>query len=233
VLHERLAFADPAREFGIAQARGTWIISIDADEMVPATLGSRLTQVATRDEADVVMIFMNTFMMGAAIAGGGWGLGYVIHPRFFKTGKVQFPPFVHSRHSITEGARILKLSPVKELAILHFNYIDASHILRKFDRYTTVEAEGRRTQGLKASTPGSVKAACRAFAVRYIYRRGYREGWRGLFMCALMSMYEIAALAKHKEMEDCEANGPTESRYARIAGELLRQYRSPLRKKPE
>jgi (heptosyl)LPS beta-1,4-glucosyltransferase len=222
VLHERLAFADPAREFGIAQARGNWIISIDADEMVPATLGARLTEIATRDEADIVMVFMDTFMMGARFSGGGWGLGYEVHPRFFKAGKVHFPPFVHSQHVITEGARILKLSPVKELALLHFNYIDVSHVLRKFDRYTTVEAEGRRNRGLKASTPRSIRAACRAFASRYIYRRGYREGWRGLFMCTLMSMYEIAALAKHKEIEDREVYGPVESRYASIAEDLLK-----------
>ncbi len=225
VLHERVAVVEPAREFGIAQARGTWIMSIDADEMVPATLSAKLTQIANRDEADIVMIHMYNFMMGAPLSGGGWGLGYEVHPKFFKVGKVHFPPFVHSRHLVTEGSRILKLSPVKEMAIFHFNYIDASHVLRKFDRYTTVEAEGRRTQGLKASTPRSIQVACRSFAARYIYRRGYREGWRGLFMCALMSMYEIAALAKHKEIEDHEAYGPPESRYASIAEELLKQYK--------
>jgi (heptosyl)LPS beta-1,4-glucosyltransferase len=231
VLHERLAFADPAREFGIAQAQGDWIISIDADEMVPATLGTRLVQIAHRDEADIVMIFFYTFMMGAQISGGGWGLGHEIHPRFFKSGKVHFPPFVHSRHSMVEDARVLELAPVKEMAILHFNYVDVSHVLRKFDRYTTVEAEGRRAKGMSASTPHSIKAACRAFAARYIYRRGYRAGWRGLFMCALMSMYEIVTLAKHKEIEDREANGPVQSRYAKIAEELLSQYLPSAEKK--
>ncbi len=113
------------------------------------------------------------------------------------------------------------------MAIVHFNYIDASHVLRKFDRYTTVEAQGRRTRGLKASAPQSVKAAGRAFLARYIYHRGYREGWRGLFMCCLMSMYEIAALAKQKEMEDGEALGSPEARYAAIAAELLSHYPEP------
>jgi glycosyltransferase involved in cell wall biosynthesis len=226
VLHERLAFADPAREFGISQTRGEWIMALDADEMVPATLGTRLTQIAEGDEADIVMIYFHDFMMGASFSGGGWGLHHEFHPRFFRKGKVQFPPYVHARHSMMEGARIMKLSPVQELAIVHFNYIDASHVLRKFNRYTTVEAEGRHVQGLKASMSDSIKAACRAFVARYIYRRGYREGWRGLFMCTLMVMYEIAALAKHKEIEDQEANGPIEARYARIAEEVLRQYGS-------
>ena len=194
VFHERVAVVEPAREFGIAQARGNWIISIDADEMVPATLGARLTDIADRDEADVVMIFMDTFMMGAQISGGGWGLGYEVHPRFFKAGKVQFPPFVHSRHSIAKEARILKLDPVRELAILHFNYIDASQVLRKFDRYTTVEAEGRRARGMKASVADSVKAAGRAFVARYFYRRGYRAGWRGL-LTARRSLIPIFRLA--------------------------------------
>lgn len=224
VLHERLAFADPAREFGIAQAQGSWIIAIDADEMVPATLGAELTRIANTDQADVVMISMNTLMMGAPITGGGWGLRNEIHPRFFKAGKVQFPPFVHSRHAISPGARILQLDPVQHLAILHFNYTDASHVLRKFDRYTTVEAEGRHARGLKPRTLHSVKAACRAFLARYIYRRGYRDGWRGLFMCSLMSMYEIAAFTKQKELEDHITHGSPETRYTAIAEELLSHY---------
>lgn len=226
VLHERLSIADPAREFGIAQAIGEWIIALDADEMIPATLAARLTRVAAEDEADIVMIFFNDFIMGAPFAGGGWGLGHESHPRFFKPGMVQYPPFVHSRHSIAKGARILKLAPDQALSIAHFNYIDASHVLRKFDRYTTVEAEGRRTRGLRASITGSVKTAIKVFFARYFYRRGYAEGWRGLFMCALMSMYEIAALAKHKELEEFETCGSVVSRYSKVADELLSAYPS-------
>lgn len=226
ILHERLQFADPARDFGIAQTRGDWIVTIDADEMIPATLARCLAEIANDDNVDVVMIFFNDFILGAPFAGAGWGLGHEFHPRFFRKGTVQFPPYVHAHHTISDEARILKLEPSEDLAIVHFNYKDADHVLTKLNRYTSLEAEGRRLRGKPTSTSAAVVAAVRSFASRYVYRRGYRLGWRGLFMCAVMVLYEIAAFAKQRELEEEELLGPVERRYAAKAASVIESFQS-------
>ncbi len=224
VLHERLQFADPARDFGVAQTRGDWVIGIDADEMVPSSLAARLLQVVKTDEADIVMIYTNAYIMGAPFSGGGWGLGQEFHSKFFRKGKVQFLSLVHSPHALATDARILKLAPKPELSLLHFNYIDAYHVLQKFNRYSSLEAEGRRSRNRPTSMLRAIYLSMRSFASRYFYHQGYRQGWRGLFMCAHMVMYEIAAFAKQKELEELASYGAPTQRYAKLAHELLAGY---------
>ena len=228
VLHERLQFADPARDFGIAQTCCDWIITIDAYEMVPAPLALRLCQIAESDSADVVMIFFHDFILGSPFAGAGWGLGHEFHPRFFRKGAVRFPPYVHAHHEFSEAARVIRLEPSEDLAIVHFNYRNAEHVLYKLNRYTQLEAEGRRARGVRCSEISAVRAAVRSFASRYLYRRGYRLGWRGLFMCTVMVMYEIAAFTKQIELEEESVFGPVEDRYAAKAASVLEGFRCRL-----
>lgn len=224
VLHERLQFADPARDFGISQAHGTWIMTIDADEMVPQTLASRLIQASAVNEADIVMIYFNTHIMGVPFSSAGWGIGQEVHPRFFRKGMVHFPAMVHSPHELASQARIMTLAPTAEFSILHFNYVDAHHVLQKFNRYSGLEAEGRHSRNQPTSVPRALYLSLRSFASRYFYHRGYRQGWRGLFMCAHMVMYEIAAFAKQKELEELASHGAPTQRYAKLAHELLAGY---------
>jgi hypothetical protein len=180
---------------------------------------------AERDICDVVLIPRKNYILGRAFQGAGWGPQEDTGPRFFKRGKLNCPPAIHSPFAIHEGARVVRLDANSELSIVHFNYVDVAQVLSKMSRYTTIEARERYEQKVKISSSAVALRAVRSFASRFVYRRGYREGWQGLFMCMLMVMYEMATFAKLKEKEDAAVSGETASRYVAVANELLAEYK--------
>lgn len=224
VLHERQDFVEPARNFGIEQCRGEWIVTLDADEMIPAALAGRLKEMAERDSCDVVLIPRKNYILGRAFDGAGWGPQEDTGPRFFKRGQLDCPAAIHSPFAIHEGARVARLTGEADVAIVHFNYVDVAQVLSKMGRYTTIEARELYERGVTISSSAAGLRAARSFASRFLYRRGYREGWQGLFMCMLMVMYEMAIFAKLKEKEGAAAHREADRCYRLIADKLLAEY---------
>lgn len=114
------------------------------------------------------------------------------------------------------------------LAVVHFNYLDVHHFLDKLNRYTDIEAA--REQGNRRSI-SSLRASSRAmreFARRYLRFQGYRDGWRGFYLSALMATYKLAVAAKVREQQVNGNRGDVEASYEAEAERVLAAY-SPSR----
>ncbi len=228
-MHERLAYADPARAFALAQATGDWIMVLDADELVPYRLSRRLREVAAADEVDVVSIPWRNYLLGAPLDHTGWGPGQDRHRRFFRRGFVSARPDIHDYLHAEPGARVLDLPVEPGLAVVHFNYRDVTQFVEKLNRYTTIEAAGASTSGRRGGSGLALLQAAREFARRYVRRAGYRDGWRGFYLSALMAMYRLVVAAK---LEELRRNGPAEAvdeAYREIAERILAEYSDPQR----
>jgi glycosyltransferase involved in cell wall biosynthesis len=226
-LHERLGYADPAREFALAQATGDWILILDADELVPPSLARRLRDVAAADEADVVLIPWLNYLLGAPAKGMGWGPSQDYHERFFKKDWVQSRSDIHAFLRARADARILRLLPEPDLAMVHFNYLDTSHFLEKLNRYTSIEAQEALDHGERSSIRKALRRGVRELWQRYISGRGYRDGWRGFYLCSLMVMYRVVVQAKLKELSDLGGRSSIQAGYRREAERILKGYREP------
>jgi glycosyltransferase involved in cell wall biosynthesis len=223
-LHDRLGYADPARAFALEQATGEWILLLDADELVPLPLSKRLLQVAVRNEADVVVIPWLNFLLGAALWHTGWGPTQDHHERFFRKGSVLARPTVHGFLEIQPEARVLKLPYEKDLAVVHFNYLDVRHFIEKLNRYTDIEAERLTDDPRAGSIPRACVRALREFLRRYLRFGGYRDGWRGFYLSALMATYRLAIAAKARERRVNGSREAVEAAYAREAEGVLAAY---------
>jgi glycosyltransferase involved in cell wall biosynthesis len=221
-LHERTDFVEPARAFGIQQCAGEWILILDADEIVPPALAARLVAIARGDEADVVVIPFRNYVLGAALSGGGWGPNQDSHPRFFRRDKLVFDRRIHSKPAPTADARTLRLPVQDSLLMLHFNYLSVSHVIQKLNRYTGIEAAQRFARGMRPTWAGTVGRSAKAFFNRYLRLRGYRDGWRGLFMCAAMGFYEVAIATKLSELHGRGSEEDIQRLYRAIAEETGR-----------
>jgi glycosyltransferase involved in cell wall biosynthesis len=221
-MHERLAYADPAREFALAQATADWVMVLDADELVPYRLSRRLQEVAAADEVDVVSIPWQNYLLGAALEHTGWGPGQDRHHRFFRRGSVSARPDIHDYLHPEPRARVLDLPVEPGLAVVHFNYRDVTQFVEKLNRYTSVEATAN--PGDRGGPGRAMLRMTREFARRYIRRGGYRDGWRGFYLSALMAMYRLVVAAKREELR---RNGPAEEvdkAYREIAERVLAEY---------
>lgn len=223
--HERLGFADPARAFAISRTTGDWVLILDADEVIPARLAARLSAIARGESAlDVVKIARLNYLLGAPLRHTGWGPSSDYQKRFFRRGSLVATDTIHDFLKPAPGARTCRLPAEDGLAIVHFNYLDVSHFLDKLNRYTTIEAEQARRRGERTSPLGGSVRAAREFLRRYVFARGYRDGWRGFYLSALMALYRLSVSAKLTELSAGVSAQSAEQLYAAAAERILADY---------
>lgn len=222
--HERVLAFDQARVFAVNQASCEWVLLLDADELVPQPLSERLLQIASGNAAEVVIISWVNYLLGGPLPHTGWGPTQDRHPRFFRRGKVELGARVHDFIHAAPGARVLRLPSEPALCVHHFNYIDCKQFLEKLNRYTTIEAQQTLDGG---EHPGRLKAITHAmleFARRYLWRGGYRDGWRGFYLSLLMAHYRVATYAKMTELKETGGPDAIDAAYRQEAERLLSSY---------
>jgi hypothetical protein len=156
----------------------------------------------------------------------GWGPRQDSHPRFFKRNKIDtLNPRIHSGIHPVQGARVLTLPYQGKIALHHFSYIDCAHFIEKLNRYTTIEAQQAFERGEHASMAKAVRQALLEFIYRYIRDRGYRDGWRGFYLCGFMAMYRWTTSAKLQELHTTGGRDKIIEMYHVAAEEIIAGYR--------
>jgi len=179
------------KNFGVEQAHGDWILSLDADEIVSAEL---------REE------------IGVILAGGGSHAGYTVprrnvfwgrwvrhgglYPdrqlRLFQRGRGRFVERTVHESVAVEGS-------VGRLAghLEHRSYRDVADFLARADRYSTLAAADWLAAG-RGSRP-LVDLALRPlgrFLGMYVARAGFLDGWRGFLLAVLYGYYVLMRSVK-------------------------------------
>ncbi|MDO5509956.1 MAG: glycosyltransferase family 2 protein [Weeksellaceae bacterium] len=194
VLHEKLAYADPARNFAISQADHPWVLMIDADELVPQALTKYLYNFIPKPEYAAISIpyknyFMNRLMRSAYPD---------YHVRFFRKNAAYWPPTVHSRIEIT--GKIYKIPRSrKELAILHIANDGVQRIIHKNDTYSTLEIERRKEK--KINLFHLWFSPLTWFVKYYFLKLGFLDGEKGYIFAKLKAQYKFNTLAKVYEYQ--------------------------------
>jgi glycosyltransferase involved in cell wall biosynthesis len=179
------------KNFGLEQARGDWILSLDADELVSIPLRQEIAAILAGggEHAGYAIPRRNVFW-GRWIRHGGlypdWQL------RLFRRGRGRFTErTVHE--SVTVDGSVGRLSGHLE----HRSYRDVADFLERADRYSTLAAgewlaAGRRSRPL---TDLVVRPAGR-FLTMYVARAGFLDGWRGFLLAVLYAYYVLMRSAK-------------------------------------
>lgn len=209
-------YMEPARTLALDAVTTPWVLICDADEVVPASLGERISQVVAEDAADVVYLHARTFMFGTEIRGSGWAPSRESHPKLYRRGWVVDFDDIHRQPAVRAGARVLDLGTDPDACYLHFNYTDLSHFLSKLDRYTTAE-----TLKLGAGSRAAQRVA-KEVLWRLVLQRGWRDGYRGLLLVHLMVTYRLLVWGKLRVLRECGPEEDIRAEYDRIAEEAMR-----------
>ena len=178
------------KNFGIEQATGDWILSLDADEQVEAALRAEIrTTIAAADARPGYRIARRNIMWSHWMRHGGlypdWQL------RLFRRGRGRFSDrAVHE--SLTVDA------PVGRLAapLLHHSYRDVADFLRRADRYSTLAADEWVRGGRPFRSTELVTGPLGRFVSMYLVHRGFLDGWRGFLLAGLYAYYVLIRSAK-------------------------------------
>jgi glycosyltransferase involved in cell wall biosynthesis len=202
-MHENVGYVEPARQFGVNKSQNDWIMSVDSDEIVPLALAKNLKKIANENSFDVVKISFRNYFFGKEIIGSGWSYKDQIIPRFFNRNFLQYGSKIHSSSKILSGARVTKIVD-REKSILHFNYDSVEHFISKLNRYTNFESKDN-------SNLGKIKRRMfyhfiREFFGRLVVKKGYKDGWLGIYLSFSMAYYRMTSIAKaNLEPEKVEA----------------------------
>lgn len=179
------------KNFGLAQAHGDWILSLDADELISAPLREEIAVILAggAEHAGYSIPRRNVFW-------GRWMRHGGLYPdrqlRLLRRGRGRFAErSVHE--SVTVDGSVGRLTGHLE----HRSYRDVADFLARADRYSTLAAEewlasGRRSRPLVDLVARPVGR----FLGMYVARAGFLDGWRGFLLAVLYGYYVLMRSAK-------------------------------------
>jgi glycosyltransferase involved in cell wall biosynthesis len=176
------------KNFAISKAKGDWVLSLDADEVVSAGLARELQEVTGDLSYNGYFLPRKNIIFGKAINYAGWYPDYQL--RFFVKGYGQFDKIIHERISLRGGVGYLK-NP-----LIHYNYQAVSGFIDRLNRYTDAEAQALISSDYRFSAQDVLSQPAEEFFRRFFAQEGWRDGLHGLVLSALMAFYNLAIYLK-------------------------------------
>jgi len=178
------------KNFALEQARGEWILSLDADEEVSPELREELARVTREAGAlDGYAIPRRNVFMGQWIRHGGLYPDWQV--RLFRRGRGRF-----GERDVHESVHVD--GPVGRLAghLVHRSYRDVTDFFERAHRYSTLAAEEHVRRGGSARARDLVFRPLGRFLSMYVVRRGFLDGRKGLLLAGLYAYYVFMRTAK-------------------------------------
>ncbi len=201
--HDLVNYVEPVRNFGISKvnppAGGGWILILDPDEEIPASLAARLKEIIERQEADYVRIPRKNMVFGKWVMRARWWPDYNI--RFFKNGKVFWNEIIHGVPT-TEGKGI-DLEGKEEFAIVHHHYESIEQYISRMNRYTSVQAD-LKSKDYQFEWKDLIAKPTAEFVSRFFAGEGYKDGLHGLALSLLQGFSELVVYLKIWQKEQFE-----------------------------
>jgi (heptosyl)LPS beta-1,4-glucosyltransferase len=199
ILHKREPYVEKARRFAIEQARGEWILLLDADERTTPELLAELNTLMNRSDVNVVLLRWRFLFMGRFLKYGAWSATTLF--RFFKRDKyLEATPLdsdatLHTGRS--EALRTIAGQILARERFTHLAYPTLDKYVRKtLHHYSIHEARDRYEKlGERPNLARLVYWPTRAFIASYIYRLGFLDGIQGLIASLMWAQLRFLVAA--------------------------------------
>jgi len=184
------------KNWAIPQCQNEWVLQIDADERLDTKLQDEIRTILNSPVpgVDGYRINFKHHVLGKWVRTAGLYPEY--HLRLFRRDVGLFQDREVDAHVIVPGQVVMLKGH-----ILHFGVESVSQRLRAVDRYTRYEADEREKQRRHFSWFNILTRPLAAFGYTFIYRRGFLDGTRGLFIAALKADFVFWTYLKLWEKE--------------------------------
>lgn len=171
------------RNFGLAQARTEWLFYLDSDERATPALAQEIREKMGDSAYAGWWAPRRNYIWGKETRHGGWYPDYQL--RLLAVGRAHYDP-TRRVHEV-----VLLDGPEGHLRehLLHYNYATRAQFAAKQRQYVDLEARIRLQQGVRLKPWTLFSQPLREFWRRYVRLQGYRDGWHGLVLCALVAYY--------------------------------------------
>jgi glycosyltransferase involved in cell wall biosynthesis len=190
--HKNTGVVEPVRNFSISKTNGDWILLLDADEEIPATLALKIKEILQQPKADYYRLARKSIIFGQWIKNAHWWPDYVY--RLFKKGSVSWDDTIHSI-PFTKGVG-KDLPATEDLAILHHHYSTISQYIDRINRYSDYQSQAILAKGHDFAWTDLVNKPFSEFINLYFANKGYQDGLHGLVLAGLQAFSEFVLYSK-------------------------------------
>jgi glycosyltransferase involved in cell wall biosynthesis len=168
----------PQKNRALEQASADWILSLDADEWLPAALQAEIRSsiAAPGPHAAFRMPRLSSYC-GRYMRHSGWWPDLV--PRLFRRGRANFSDDLVHEKLVVNGTIGTLSNP-----ILHESFVNFEEVLDKVNRYSSAGAQMMIARGRKGSLLSALAHGFWAFVRTYALKAGFLDGREG-FMLAV------------------------------------------------
>ena len=203
-----------------------WVLIIDADERITPELEHEIRQAICRGDADGFYLNRRFWFLDGWINHCGyfpsWNLRLFRH-RLGRYEQIAIGNDIASGDNEVHE-HVLLNGPVEYLStpMEHYAFPDIATFVEKHDRYSSWEAAARTKLNLEdekslrstpfgsglerkrwlrnLATPAPFRPSLR-FLYHYVWRQGFRDGYRGWVLCRLLASYERMIVSKQREFK--------------------------------
>ncbi len=182
------------RNFAYAQAKGPWILSLDADERLTPELKNEIENtLAAKTGCNGFTIPRRNYIGEYWVRHGGWYPSPQL--KLFKKDKFRYEEAgVHPRAFMDDPCGHLNSD------IIHYSYKNIKDFLSKMNNQTTREAEKWFNQNKPMRLGRFVYRSIDRFMRTYVARKGYKDGFMGFVVAYFAALYQFLSYLKYREI---------------------------------
>lgn len=163
----------PQKQRALELAQGSWVFSIDADEVVSAELKQEILNFVADNKYDAAFMPRLSYLCGEAIYHSGWYPDFIL--RLFKKEKAQF-----SKDLVHEKVLCQGTSSKLKNHLLHYSYDNFEQFIQKFNQYSSLGAKNLYDKNKKSSIGKAFFRGLHSFIKHYFFKLGFLDGGNGL-----------------------------------------------------
>lgn len=175
------------RQRALELATGCWVFFVDADERVTPALAREIRETIMNNGPEVGWWVprRNFFPGKREVRYTGWAPDYQL--RLLRRDAAHYDP----TEAVHEVARLSGPAGYLREPLIHINYESWREFFTKQIEFARYEAQTWQAGGRRARPHNLVLQPLRAFHRRYITWQGWRDGWLGLWLSAVMAGFDF------------------------------------------
>lgn len=176
------------KNFALSKAEGEWILSVDADEEITIDLAKEIKEKIKDSQYAGYLIQRRNFIFGKEIKHSRWSPDK--HIWLWRKGFGKWIGEVHEEVVVNGKVGDLKNSKI------HYSHETLSGLMDSNNFYSTLLAQSMFKDGVIFSLFKMFWSAFFEFSIRFFYKLGFLDGWRGFTLAYLMAIYQLMVWIK-------------------------------------
>lgn len=181
------------KNWALSKITNNWILSLDADEEIPSALADEIKKAVKNKDIAGYLIPRRNFILGKEIKYSRWSPDK--HIWFWKKDKGKWAGEVHEEVKVLGKVGNFKNSKIHNSHQSLSDFIDSNNF------YSTLLSESMYKKGVNFSLFKMFWNSIWEFKIRFFYKLGFLDGWRGFVLAYLMAIYQLMVWIKLWELE--------------------------------